>query len=95
MSVENWARPETLVTYRITVSRDDHVVTVRGAAYFISHVAVSFRRIGSEWSKPHVRLVGSDRRGRRSDTVWNLKQLDAVPAWLESIIDRATPVDSC
>lgn len=88
--MENWAPPERTLKYEITVSRDDHVVTVRGAAYFISHVAVSFRRTGSEWSKPHVHLVGSDRRGRHSDTVWKLKQLDAVPAWLESIIARAT-----
>lgn len=93
--VEVWAPPERALKYAITVSRDDHVVTVRGAAYFISLVTVEFTRTGPEWGSPRVSVVGASRRGGRSDTVWTRKQLDTVPAWLESIIDRATPVDLC
>lgn len=95
MGTEAWATPEYSMKYRVTVSRDNHVVTVRGAAYFISLVTVEFTRTGPEWGPPRVSVVGASRRGGHSDTVWTLKQLDAVPRWLESIIDRATPVDPC
>ena len=95
MSVEAWAPPERTLKYAVTVSPEDHVVTVRGAAYFVSLVTVRFRRTGPEWSAPRVSVVGADRRGKHADTVWTLNQLDTVPAWLDRIITAATPIDPC